>query len=131
MWRKLWYDTEGSTIRGSFIQLSITVIYLGLIITGSFVSWVATNLQSLESLLIGFFLVSFGVYTGKKTVEFVKNKNVSSVLNKFGLNVDDLPEAGETLRTKRTNGISLKVGNGQDDAPDEAAQRARERESAK
>jgi len=131
MWRGLWYSEEEKTIRGSFINMSITVIYVGLIITGSFLATVATNLKEMETLLIGFFVASLGIWSGKKAVEFAKKFGLDTVLGKHGLNMDDLSEAGETLRTKRTNGISLKVGNGQDDAPDDAAQRARERESAK
>jgi hypothetical protein len=123
MWHNMWYSDEEKTIRGSFINLSITILYMGLIITGSFISSVAENLRQMETLLIGIFVSSFGLWAGKKSVEFMKRFGVENVLSKHGLNLEDLPEAGETLRTKRMNGTSVKV--------EDEEQRARERDAAK
>ena len=120
--RDVWYSEEEKTVRGSFIQIIITCLYLSLIIIGSLVSWVGDNLRNLESLLLGFYLVSFGVYSGKKTVEFIKKTGVSNILGKYGLNMDDLPSAGDAMRTYRQNG-SIPV--------DDAEQRAREQAAAK
>ena len=117
MWRGLWYDDKEKSIRGSFINMMITAIYIGLIITGSFLATVASNLKEMETLLIGFFVASLGIWSGKKVVEFTKKFGLENVLGKHGLNLDDLPEAGETLKAKRMNGT--------------VEQRAKEREAAK
>lgn len=128
MWHNLWYDDKEKSIRGSFINLSITIIYMCLIVTGAFVDWVATNLKEMETLLIGIFVSSFGLWAGKKSVEFIKKMGVENVLRKSGLNLDDLDEAGETLRTKRSETTGVRTnGNGDDDAE----QRRREREEAR
>jgi uncharacterized membrane protein len=125
MWHNLWYDEKEKSIRGSFINLSITILYMVLIITGSFVSFVAANLREMETLLIGVFVSSFGLWAGKKSVEFIKKMGIDTVLQKSGLNLDDLNEAGTILREKRTNGTAIKTSN------DDSEQRRREREAAK
>jgi hypothetical protein len=126
VWHNLWYDETEKTIRGSFINLMITIIYLGLIITGSFVSLIASNLKEMETLLIGIFVSSIGLWAGKKSIEFVKKMGIENILSKNGLNMDDLTEAGETLRYKRTNGTSIKTSDVND-----SEQRRLEREEAK
>jgi hypothetical protein len=122
--RTFWYGEEEKSVRGSFIQIIITGLYLVLIIIGSFVSWVGENLRNLESLLIGFYLVSFGVWTGKKTVEFVKKTGISNMLGKYGMDMGDLGDAGDFIRTKKQDASSYRVA-------DDAEQRNREREAAK
>jgi|GEM_PF-4090803 len=109
MLRKIAWDDKENTLRGSFINLSITTLYMILIILGSIFTAVASNLKEMETLLIGIFVSSFGLWTGKKSVEFIKKFGLENVLSKSGLSLDDLDEAGETLRTKRMNGTSIKV----------------------
>lgn len=128
MWRKMWYNEEEKSIRGSFINLIITFIYMALIVIGAFVDWVATNLREMETLLIGIFVSSFGLWAGKKSVEFIKRMGIDNVLQRSGLNLDDLDEAGTVLREKRTNGTVVRTGGNGDDDTD---QRRREREAAK
>jgi hypothetical protein len=119
----MWYDEKEESIRGSFINLIITILIFILIIIGSFVSWVASNLREMETLIIGIFVSSFGLWAGKKSVEFIKKMGVENILRKSGLNLEDLDEAGETLRTKRTNGTAIKV--------DDSEQRQLEKDAAK
>jgi hypothetical protein len=124
MLKKLVWNEEESTIRGGFVNLCITTIYMILIILGSIFSFLASNLREMETLLIGIFVSSFGLWAGKKTVEFVKKTGISNVLSKYGMNMDDLPEVGEVMKTYRQNGSSIKVDQ-------DAEQRARERAEAK
>lgn len=111
MFKELWYSEEEKTIRGGFINLLISVIYIILIITGSLVSWIASNLREMETLLIGFFIASFGLWTGKKSVEFIKNNSITSMLSKHGLSFDDIlsGEAKESLRQTRSSSTGVRV----------------------
>jgi len=128
MWRAFWYDDKENTIRGSFINISLTMLIVVLIIIGSFVQWVASNLREMETLIIGFFVSSFGLWTGKKSVEFIKKMGLEQVLGKHGLGMDDLEEAGETIRMKRTETTGVRASLMSDA---ELEQRNRERDAAK
>ncbi len=85
------WNKEDQSIRGSFINISLTIFYVILIICGAIWGRIAENLKEMETFLIGFFLVSFGTWATKKTVEFVKFTNaeniVNSVLGKVGITV--------------------------------------------
>lgn len=95
-WQTSWFHNwiwnhEDQSLRGSFINIALTLFYVGLIICGAIWERVAENLREMETFLIGFYLVSFGVWATKKTVEFVKFTNaeniVNNVLNKVGITV--------------------------------------------
>ncbi len=85
------WKSEEQTVRGSFVNIAITILYLCFIGMGMAWNRVAENLKEMETFLIGFYLVSFGTWATKKTVEFVKFTNaekiVNSVLTKVGIGV--------------------------------------------
>ena len=66
------WDYENNTIRGSFVNVAITVIYLIIIGVSMVFYTIAKNVSEISSFLIGFYLVSFGVWATKKTIEIVK-----------------------------------------------------------
>ena len=89
-WFHNWvWNHEDQSLRGAFINVALTFFYLLLIGSGVLWDWAARNLREMETFLIGFYLVSFGVWATKKTVEFVKFTNaeniVNSVLGKVGI----------------------------------------------
>lgn len=60
------WDKESKTIRGSFVNLIITVSILILITYGALFSKdVCDRLISMTSLIIGFFTASFGIWDAK------------------------------------------------------------------
>jgi hypothetical protein len=102
-WETSWFHNwvwnhEDQSIRGSFINIALTIFYMIIIICGMVWTRVSGNLKEMETFLIGFYLVSFGVWATKKTVEFVKFTNaeniVNSVLSKVGIT------AGSAAQTK-------------------------------
>ena len=65
----LWDDQEKS-IRGCFVNLAITISILFLIVYGVlFDLHIVERLKTLETLIVGFFTASFGIWTVKKIVE--------------------------------------------------------------
>lgn len=56
------WDSENKTIRGSFVNLVVTITILLLVCIGAFIPNVAANLEKQSTLIIGFFTVSFGVW---------------------------------------------------------------------
>lgn len=56
-------------IRGRYINMLITFIILLLIVIGTVSSTVASNLEKLSTLIIGFFTVSYGVWQTKSYFE--------------------------------------------------------------
>jgi len=64
----LW-DKKNQTIRGSSINLLITLVILLLIVIGAFSESVANNLEKLAVLIAAFFSASFGVWSAKKYFE--------------------------------------------------------------
>jgi len=58
-----------SSMRGSFINMVISLGILICIVYGAFSTRVAENLQKMETLIIGFYAISFGVWSGKKYLE--------------------------------------------------------------
>lgn len=108
-WETSWFHNwvwnhEDQSIRGSFINISLTIFYMLIIIAGMIWNRVAENLKQMETFLIGFYLVSFGVWATKKTVEFVKFTNaeniVNSVLSKVGIGVGSSAQTGEKIKVK-------------------------------
>jgi hypothetical protein len=129
MLKKMIWNAEDKTIRGAFINFSLTIFYSIMIIVGCIFPSVASNLREMESLLIGFFAISFGCWAGKKSVEFVKKtSDVNSILSKHGLDMRDLPIVGEAVRAYQEKSETSRVTV----TPDpEAQQRAMEKEAAK
>lgn len=64
----LWNKKE-QTVRGSFVNLTITLTILILIAIGAFVPTVAANLEKLAILITGFFTMSMGIWAYRKTQE--------------------------------------------------------------
>jgi len=65
----LWDDQEKS-IRGCFVNLLITVSILSLLVYGIlFDPHVVERLKTLETLIVGFFTVSFGIWSVRKAIE--------------------------------------------------------------
>jgi hypothetical protein len=69
MTTNLFWNNEEKTIRGSFISLSLTILFAVLITMGIFDTEVATSLKSLESLIIWFFGLSWGIYSAKSVAD--------------------------------------------------------------
>lgn len=67
--KNIFWNNEEKTIRGSFVNLLITLSILGLIIVGAFVPSVAANLEKLAILITGFFTMSMGLWAYKKVQE--------------------------------------------------------------
>ena len=92
----LWDDDQKS-IRGSFVNALITLLYIVLIILGVIFNKVATNLAQMSAFLIGFFAVSFGVWAGKKVIENIQDVStatdaVTSTLSKLGIKISPDPK---------------------------------------
>ncbi len=103
-WLHKWiWNHEDQSVRGSFINIALTIIYVLIIVSGMIWSRVAENLKEMETFLIGFYLVSFGVWATKKTVEFVKFTNaeniVNNVLGKIGISVGGAANGTKTTVT--------------------------------
>jgi len=65
----LWDDQE-KAIRGCFVNLVITFSILSLLVYGIlFDARVVERLKTLETLIVGFFTASFGIWTIKKITE--------------------------------------------------------------
>jgi len=64
------WDREQQTIRGCFVNLLITLSILSLLIYGIlFDTRVVERLKTLETLIIGFFGASFGIWATKSVME--------------------------------------------------------------
>jgi hypothetical protein len=63
-------NSDGS-IAGWFINTTITFTYLILIVVGVFYTPVCDNIKNLDSFMTWFFVASFGIWSTKKTIEFV------------------------------------------------------------
>lgn len=69
----IFWDPTEKSIRGSFVNLLITVSILLLVIYGVlFDPNIVDRLKTLETLIVGFFATSMGIWTTKKILE---NKN--------------------------------------------------------
>jgi uncharacterized membrane protein YiaA len=63
--KNLLWDAADQTIRGSFINMIVTLVTLSLICVGCFNTSVAANLDKMSTLILGFFGISFGVWAAK------------------------------------------------------------------
>jgi hypothetical protein len=70
--KNLVWNEEDNTIRGSFINIALTIIYVLIILASMIWNRVATNVAEITSFLVGFYGVSFTVWAGKKTIEMIR-----------------------------------------------------------
>jgi hypothetical protein len=101
------WDEDERTVRGSFVNISITIIYVLIIVAGLIWGVVADNVQKMETFLIGFFAVSFSIWAGKKVIENIQDMStaagaVTDTLTKLGIKIpgthkDDDAPAGDAL----------------------------------
>jgi hypothetical protein len=59
---------DDGTVSGSFINMMITFVYLGLIIASIFVPFVADAIKKMESFMTWFFVASFGIWKISGTI---------------------------------------------------------------
>jgi hypothetical protein len=64
----LW-DRKQQTIRGSAVCLAQTILVMFLVILGAFSDAVSMRLETMETLILGFFGISFTVWSGRKVAE--------------------------------------------------------------
>ena len=67
--KNLFWNKEEQSVRGSFVNLIITLTILTLIVIGAFVPTVAANLEKLAILITGFFTMSMGLWAYRKVQE--------------------------------------------------------------
>ena len=67
--KNLLWNKEKQSIRGSFVNLTITLTILILITIGAFFPTVAANLEKLAILITGFFTMSMGIWAYRKVQE--------------------------------------------------------------
>ncbi len=63
------FNRREKTVRGSFVNLSITFTILLLVVIGCFNDVVAERLDKMSTLIIGFFTASLGIWSYKKYQE--------------------------------------------------------------
>jgi hypothetical protein len=73
--RSIIVDEDAKTIRGSFINFVFTVLVAILIGIGAFRGPVADNLMKMETLIIGVYAASFGIYSLKQGYTAYLNKS--------------------------------------------------------
>jgi TRAP-type mannitol/chloroaromatic compound transport system permease large subunit len=67
--KSLIWDVENQSIRGSFVNLILTLTILGMIVAGITSDAAAARVEKLSTLILGFFATSIGVWTYKKIAE--------------------------------------------------------------
>lgn len=67
--KNLIWNAEEKSVRGSFVNLTITTVILLLIVVGAFIPIVAANLEKLAILITGFFTMSMGIWAYRKVQE--------------------------------------------------------------
>jgi hypothetical protein len=103
--KSIYWDYDNNTLRGSFINLLMTLLYV--ILIGCSLVWdrVSKNVAEISSFLLGFYLISFGVWATKKTVEVVKG--IKGIIpDKYGDMINQIFEKVSV------NGVNDKTGNG-------------------
>ncbi len=60
------WDTNTQSIRGSFVNLIITIVILGLFVAGALNDDIAARLDKLSGAMVGFFTASMGIWAFKK-----------------------------------------------------------------
>ena len=82
--KRLAVNEPTGDIKGSFVNLGITIGVGALILIGAFRADVAANLKTMETLIIGFFTASFGIWAGKKVFEMKTETNERIATKKGG-----------------------------------------------
>lgn len=80
----LFWDEEAKSIRGSFVNLFLTFALLGLIFAAiiSANENMVKNIKELQGLIVWFYGISYGVWSGKKVIESVWGPSgITSKLN--------------------------------------------------
>lgn len=77
--KRLVHDEVSCSIRGSFINFCFTVMVAILIGVGAFREAVASNLMKMETLIIGTFAASFGIYSLKQGYSAYEQRKSSEV----------------------------------------------------
>lgn len=72
IFKNLSFDYENNIVRGSFVNLLATFVIIVLFCVGAFNKDVDDNLKEMSTLILGFFGVSFSVWTYGK---IQKNKS--------------------------------------------------------
>jgi hypothetical protein len=69
----LFWNDEDKTIRGSFINMFLTFSLQALIFAAVIISneEIIKGIKELQSLIIWFYGISFGLWSGKQAIEFV------------------------------------------------------------
>jgi predicted transporter len=67
--KSLFWDKENQSIRGSFVNLILTLTILGMIVAGTTSDEIMNRVEKLSTLILGFFATSIGVWTYKKIAE--------------------------------------------------------------
>jgi len=94
------WDYDEKTIRGSFMNVMLTAAYLVIIAISMIFPSISKNVSEITSFLIGFYLVSFGVWATKKTVEIVRTAK-TIMPDKYG---DMISKIFEQVSVSPTNG---------------------------
>jgi len=72
-WLHNWiWNHEDQSIRGSFINIVLTIFYACIIISSMLWMRIAQNVAEITSFLIGFYGLSFSIWAGKKTIEMIR-----------------------------------------------------------
>jgi TRAP-type C4-dicarboxylate transport system permease large subunit len=67
--KSLAWNKKENSIRGSFVNLMITVVILLLIVIGAFCDEVADRMANMAALIIGFFTSTMGIWAFRKSRE--------------------------------------------------------------
>lgn len=67
--KNLFWDKENNSIRGSFVNLVLTMTILGMIVAGCTSDAVMLRVEKLSTLILGFFATSIGIWSYKKIAE--------------------------------------------------------------
>lgn len=89
------WDTEAQSVRGSFVNLMITVAILFCIVAGAFNDGVAVRLEKLSMLIIGFFTMSMGIWSARRTFENIAEAKVEAKKVEAGMPAT-APEGGSS-----------------------------------
>ena len=83
--KNFFWDFDEASVRGSFVNLLITVTYLVLIVLSCLFRVVAINVRDIAPFLIGFFGISISVWAGKKAFEYSKMNGMNSYSGMGGM----------------------------------------------
>lgn len=89
------WDTDAQSIRGSFVNLVITIAILGLFIAGAFNDDVAARLDKISGAMVGFFTASMGIWSLKQVQERAAEAKVEEKRVEAGMPAT-APEGGSS-----------------------------------